>query len=180
MNIYENARKVSPKMKVVVGPFGHSFPENIYRHPGPSYDGRPEMVRWFNHWLKDDYVDKDDLLNEPDITLFIRTNLTMGNYRYEPEWPIPRQQTRRMFMSNEQKLVEYLPKSRSDHNIDVLEYKSWVGFEGGQWWGSLVGDQRPFDKYCLIYQSEIVQETTELIGFVNVSLQVTEKICISH
>jgi len=98
ISIYENSRSVSPKIEVAVGPFVHSMPEYSNRNPGPSYDGKAEMVRWFNYWLKDD-SQHSDILEEPDITLFIRTSLTTGTYRYESQWPIVRQHIRRMFMS---------------------------------------------------------------------------------
>ncbi|CAM4797759.1 unnamed protein product [Rotaria magnacalcarata] len=88
INIYEHAHQISPKIKVVVGPFVHAMPEFSTRNPGPGYDGTAEMIRWFNHWLKDN-DDSDDILNEPDITLFVRTSLTTGTYRYESHWPIP-------------------------------------------------------------------------------------------
>jgi predicted acyl esterase len=155
-------------MKVVVGPFAHAMPEHTNRNPGPGFDGKGDMIRWFNYWLKDE--NNTGIMDEPDITLFIRTSLTTGVYRYEPQWPIPRQKTRRMFMTKGQKLTE--EENNNNHDIDTLEYQPWIGLEAGIWWGSLTGDQRSFDKYCLIYDSEIMNETVEIIGFVNVSLQV--------
>jgi predicted acyl esterase len=168
IRIYENARHVSPKMKVVFGPYVHAMPEDSDRNPGPGFDGKGDMIRWFDHWLKDS--NDSDIMDEPDITLFIRTSLTTGFYRYESEWPIPRQKTRRMFLSKGEKLIE--KENNNNSEIDILEYRPWIGLEGGIWWGESIGDQRLFDKYCLIYESEIMNETIEIIGFVNVSLQV--------
>jgi predicted acyl esterase len=155
-------------MKVVVGPFAHAMPEYSYRNPGPGFDGKGDMIRWFDYWLKDD--NDSAIMHEPDITLFIRTSLTTGFYRYEPEWPIPRQKNHRMFLSNGQKLNEKENKNKNE--IDTLEYRPWIGLEGGIWWGESIGDQELFDKYCLIYDSEIIDQPLEIIGFVNVSLQV--------
>ena len=168
MRIYENARHISPKIKVLVGPFVHAMPESINRNPGPGFDGKGDMVRWFNYWLKD--INDTNIISEPDITLFIRTNLTTGFYRYESEWPISRQKNHRLFLSKEQKLIDRENVDNSE--IDTLLYRPWIGLEGGIWWGSSLEDQKMFDKYCLIYESEIIQETIEIIGFVNVSLQV--------
>ena len=155
-------------MKVVLGPFVHAMPEYSDRNPGPGFDGKGDMIRWYNHWLKD--ANNSEIMDEPDMTLFIRTSLTTGIYRYEPQWPIPRQQTRRMFMTNGQKLIG--EENSNNDGIDTLEYRPWIGLEAGIWWGWLTGDQRSFDEYCLIYESEIINETVEIIGFVNVSLQV--------
>jgi predicted acyl esterase len=176
INIYERARQVSPKIKVVVGPFVHAMPEYSSRNPGPGFDGKAEMVRWFNHWLRDENYNSD-IMNEPDITLFIRTSLTTGSYRYESQWPIARQHTRRMFMSKGQKLVEQTTTGQTRENnsgVDTLEYRPWVGYEGGAWLGGLTRDQRPFDKDCLIYESDLIVEEMEIAGFVKVSLQVKE------
>jgi predicted acyl esterase len=181
INIYEHAHQLSPKMKVVVGPFVHAMPEDK-RNPGPGFDGKAEMVRWFNHWLRDEN-ETSSMVSEPDITLFVRTSLTTGAYRYESQWPIARQQIRRMFMSEGKKLVEQavtLSTTRageaSDNNsvVDTLEYRPWIGYEGGAWLGGLTGDQRPFDKDCLVYESDLIVEKTEIVGFVKVSLQVKE------
>jgi predicted acyl esterase len=153
------------------------MPEYSNRNPGPGFDGKAEMVRWFNHWLRDEN-ENSDILNEPDITLFIRTSLTTGTYRYEPQWPIARQQTRRMFMSKGQKLVEQARTGEARENnivVDTLEYRPWIGYEGGAWLGGLTGDQRPFDKDCLVYESDLIVEKIEIVGFVKVSLQVKKQ-----
>ncbi|CAF1180352.1 unnamed protein product [Adineta steineri] len=176
INIYENAHQVSPKIKVVIGPFVHAMPEYSNRNPGPSFDGKAEMVRWFNHWLRDEN-EKNDLINEPDITLFIRTSLTTGTYRYESQWPIGRQRIHRMFMGKGQKLVKQSTTTteeeakENDNHVDTLEYRPWIGYEAGAWLGGLTGDQRPFDKDCLIYESDLIVDKIEIAGFVKVSLQ---------
>ena len=172
MKIYENARQSSPKIKVVVGPFGHTMPQYSSRIPSSAYDGQAEMVRWFSYWLKDD--DRhSDLLNEPDITLYMRTSLTTGSYRYEPQWPIARRQTRRMLMRTGQRLVEQVEKNNEDSaSVDTLKYRAWIGFEAEDWWGVSFRDQRPFDAHCLVYNSDPVNEPIEIAGFVEVSLLV--------
>jgi len=149
------------------------MPEYSDRNPGPGFDGKAEMIRWFNHWLRDENQ-HSDILDEPDITLFIRTSLTTGTYRYEPEWPISRQQIRRMFMSKGHRLVQQAidEENGNKNDIDTLEYRPWIGFEAGVWWGSFTDDQRPFDEHCLIYDSDPVNETIEIVGFVKVSLLV--------
>lgn len=153
---------------MVVGPFVHAMPDYVDYHPGPGFDGRGDMIRWFNYWLKGDNTSY--IIDEPDLTFFIRTSLTTGFYRYEPEWPIPRQQRRRMFLSRGQKLLE--EENDNNDDVDVLVYRPEIGLEAGIWWGYALDDQRPFDQHCLIYESERIQKSTEIVGFVNISLQV--------
>ncbi|CAF1046812.1 unnamed protein product [Rotaria sordida] len=167
---------LSPKIKIVIGPFVHAMPENTNRNPGPGFDSMDEMIRWFNYWLKDNNRN-NDILNEPDITLFIRRNLTTGSYRYEPQWTIPRQRIKRMYMNKGQILSEQgistVEEKYVNNKVDTLEYRSWIGFEGGRWLDGLTGDQRLFDENCLVNQTDPIQETIKIIDFVNVSLQVS-------
>ena len=125
----------------------------------------------------------NDILNEPDITLFIRTNLTTGHYRYESQWPIARQRTRRMYMASGRRLTEELfPTTQATRNnirVDVLEYRPWIGFESGMWLGGVTGDQRSLDEFCLVYQSDPINKTIEVVGFINVSLQVESESTLS-
>lgn len=156
-------------MKVVLGPFVHAMPENTARNPGPGFDGYGDMIRWFDIWLKNDT--ETTVTNETDITLFIRTSLRTGTYRYLSSWPIPMQQKRRYFLRKEKSLV--LEHDSDDASVDTLVYRPSIGYEGGFWWGSVTGDQRNFDQHCLIYESSLVNEIFEIAGFVHVSLQVT-------
>ena len=81
------------------------MPEYSNRNPGPGFDGKAEMVRWFSYCLKDGNQ-HSDIVDESDITLFIRTSLTTGTYQYESEWPIARQQIHRMYMTKGRKLID--------------------------------------------------------------------------
>ncbi len=59
--------------------------------------------------------------------------------------------------------------------VDTLEYQPGIGYEGGAWLGGLTGDQRPFDKDSLVYESDLIVEKIEIVGFIKVSLQVNSK-----
>ncbi|CAF4324014.1 unnamed protein product [Rotaria sp. Silwood2] len=175
LRVYEKSRQNSPKIKVTIGPFVHAMPENVNRHPGPSFDGKAEMIRWFNYWLKDD-KNGTEIMKEPEITLFVRTGLTTGHYRYETEWPIARQEIQRMHMCKGHQLIE----KNACNDVDTLEYRPWIGFEAGTWLGGLTGDQQPFDKDCLVYDSEPINTAIEIIGIVNVSLHVSTTARLTH
>ncbi|CAF4719022.1 unnamed protein product, partial [Rotaria sp. Silwood2] len=62
----------------------------------------------------------------------------------------------------------------------TLEYRPWIGFEAGTWLGGLTGDQQPFDKDCLVYDSEPIKKAIEIIGIVNVSLHVSTTARLTH
>ena len=50
--------------RALIGPWGHSWPENAF--PGPRIDGRPEYLKWFDHFLKG--IDAG-VVNEPPVTI---------------------------------------------------------------------------------------------------------------
>ncbi|CAF4024723.1 unnamed protein product [Adineta steineri] len=101
-----------------------------------------------------------------------------------PQWPIPRQRTRRMYMTNDRMLTERIPShvdgKRNNSNVDILEYRPWIGFESGLWLGGSTGNQQSYDEHSLVYQSDPINETIEIIGFVNVSLQVSATAPLAH
>ncbi len=80
--------------KVLIGPWGHYYPEEPDALPGPRIDTRPEYLRWFDHWLKG--IDTG-IMDEPPVTVFVRrwqapALLTLedaGEWRNEACWPPP-------------------------------------------------------------------------------------------
>lgn len=156
------------------------MPQYSHRIPEAAYDGQAEMVRWFDYWLRDG-DQKSDIIQEPDITLYMRTSLTTGSYRYEPQWPIARRQIRRMFMCSGKRLVDRVEENGEDTaDVDTLQYRQWIGYEAGDWWGVSFRDQRSFDEHSLIYDSDPVKETTEIAGFVNISLRVRHNVALRN
>ncbi|CAF1203449.1 unnamed protein product, partial [Didymodactylos carnosus] len=180
LNIYNNARQFSPKIKIVVGPFTHSMPED--NQPGPGYDGNSEIVAWFDYWLKGQDT---NILNEPDVTLFIRnTSLPPsarsenipGEWRYET-WPVEHSHLKRFYLTDGNGLSF---SEQNESRVNELVYKPWIGVESGALWGDLSGDQSPYDKDCLVYDSGILNESVEIVGFVRVSLQVSTTAKLAH
>ena len=45
-------RRLRAPRKVLIGPWGHYYPEERDAFPGPRIDSRPEYVKWFDRWLK--------------------------------------------------------------------------------------------------------------------------------
>jgi putative CocE/NonD family hydrolase len=74
----------------VIGPWAHASTDTSL--PGPNIDLVPEMIRWWDRWLKgeDNGIDR-----EPPIALFAQRSTrpgatrpeTRGTWRYEPTWP---------------------------------------------------------------------------------------------
>ena len=63
-----------------------------------SDEGKHEMLRWYDHWLKG----KDTgIMDEPPVKLCIRTSVRECEWRFENEWPLARTQYRRYYLNPE-------------------------------------------------------------------------------
>ena len=58
-----------------------------------SLEMRLEMLRWYDHWLKDNDT---GMMDEPPIRLFVRSS--KDGYREENEWPLERTQHTRFYL----------------------------------------------------------------------------------
>ena len=58
-----------------------------------SRELRLEMLRWYDHWLKDNDT---GIMNEPPVNLFIRGD---NRYRVENEWPLQRTQYTKFYLN---------------------------------------------------------------------------------
>ena len=78
--------------RLLAGPWSHAATDNS--SPGPRIDLVPEMVRWWDRWLRSQPSDLDD---EPVVTYFMRRSTKpspvldsyAGQWRRE-DWPCPR------------------------------------------------------------------------------------------
>ena len=171
---YDGYRNSLPRMlenveaptKAMIGPWDHDFPHNAALQP--QVEWRAEAVRWFDQWLKD--IDTG-ILEEPDFAVYIRDyhppddslERIPGFWRWENGWPIKRIETQNWYAQENHKLST-IP---GINDIHTLENIPSIGLEGGgptMWWGSIPPDQRPMDENSLVYDSEVLVETIEILG----------------
>ena len=171
---YDGYRNSLPRMlenveaptKAMIGPWDHDFPHNAALQP--QVEWRAEAVRWFDQWLKD--IDTG-ILEEPDFAVYIRDyhppddslERIPGFWRWENGWPIKRIETQNWYVQENHKLST-IP---GINDIHTLENIPSIGLEGGgptMWWGSIPPDQRPMDENSLVYDSETIVETIEILG----------------
>jgi putative CocE/NonD family hydrolase len=63
-----------------------------------SDEGKVEMLRWYDYWLKD----RDTgIMDEPPVKLCIRRSETECAWRFEDEWPLARTEYTRYYLSTE-------------------------------------------------------------------------------
>lgn len=158
--------------RLILGPWAHASAETSL--PGPNADLVPEMLRWWDRWLKgiDNGVDE-----EPPIVLFVRRSTrprpdlaeVRGEWRYEPGWPLERSGELPLPLRNA------ITSGRAPSETDVLEVRGDVGWTA---WISCAGhlpygqpqDQRPDEAFSLVYEWPPLDEELEILGHPRVEL----------
>lgn len=170
---FRTLENVKPFTKILFGPWSHMALENSI--PGPHLDSVPEMLKWWDRWLKgiDNGLDR-----EPPIQVYMRRFTTpepdlwihRGEWRQEPEWPVARG-------------VEV---SRSlGEGTDEMEIRGDVGFYGSIWcagtmpWGPPM-DQRLDEALSLVYDlAGPLEEEIEVLGHPRASITVTSSVPVA-
>jgi len=132
-----------------------------------SRELRLEMLRWYDHWLKNNDT---GIMNEPPVNIFIRGD---GKYRTENEWPLERTQYTKFYLNpgpveaarslNNGGLSQKEP-TKTDSSFEY-EYpnKDWTQFSG---LGSALLDKglpNPTAK-ILTFTTEPLKEDLEVTG----------------
>lgn len=165
-------------IKAELGPYVHGWPDNAV--PGPNYEWRHEFIRWWDYWLKGQDT---GIMDEPRFAVFVREGhspdaklkMTPGHWRYE-DWPIKRTQWKKFYPVDEHQLMI----KTANPGIDQLKYVPSYGVEAGYWWGEPTADMRPADAGSLIYDSNVLTEKMEIIGFPQVRMKVSADARLAH
>jgi hypothetical protein len=171
---FRTLENVKPFTKILFGPWSHMSLENSI--PGPHLDMVPEMLKWWDRWLKgiDNGLDR-----EPPIQVFMRRFtdpepdlwIANGEWRQEPDWPVERG-------------VEV---SRSlGEGSDDLDIRGDVGFYGSIWcagtmpWGPPM-DQRLDEVFSLVYDlAGPLEEEVEILGHPRAEITVTSSVPVAY
>jgi uncharacterized protein len=143
----EALRKHGIPHRLLVGPWPHASPSSAA--PGPRIDLVPQMVAWWDRWLRgeDNGVD-DGAPGRPAVTAFVRTStrpapdldLHQGFWTRE-DWPSPRVSPQRVELDERPPYVV-----RPDVGVDA-----WIDCAGHLPWGQS-GDQRHDDVESLTWE----------------------------
>ncbi len=164
-------QQLSAPKQVLIGPWGHYYPEEPAALPGPRIDTRPLYRRWFNHWLKG--IDTG-LMQEPPITVFVRrwqkpSLLTLedaGTWRTEPGWPPPDMDPVAFYFASDGMLSD----APGQDECDCYEYRASVGLASGRrGLGSttpfaMPTDQRADEPWSVLYTGKPLSEPMLLLG----------------
>ncbi|WP_438310563.1 CocE/NonD family hydrolase [Sporosarcina sp. FA9] len=161
--------------KGLIGPWAHEYPEVAV--PGPQIGFLQECLRWWDHWLKD--IDTG-IMEEPMLRAWVNDSvppktdyaIRPGHWVAENEWP-PEVDTRKQYYLSNNQLNE---KQVSEEAIIVSSIQEHGLYSGvfcpfGQP-GDLPSDQRIENGLSVVFTSEPVNESVEILGFPEFTVEV--------
>jgi len=107
----------------------------------------------------------------PDMSL----KITPGHWVCE-DWPIEGTVWKKLFPS-EYRTLQDQPEAPA---VEKLRYVPSYGVVTGLWWGEPTGDMRPDDAGSLVFDSPVIEESFEIVGFPQVRLRVSADAPLAH
>lgn len=161
----------------LIGPWAHNY--GHVGNPGPAIGFLQECVRWWDQWLKG----RDTgIMNEPMLRAYMQEGVPPkalypvcpGRWVGEAAWPSARIKQRALHLNNPGTLDG---KPRREARLDHKSLQT-VGLAAGEWcsYGTggsgpqFPGDQRADDGGSLVFQTEPLTKTVEILGAAEVHL----------
>jgi predicted acyl esterase len=154
--------------KGLIGPWSHSFPHNSV--PGPSIGFLQEALRWWDYWLKG--IDTG-IMDEPMFRVWMQESVIPqahyasrpGRWVAESAWPSPQIERRRLALDASGFLV---PSGAAEKRLEIQSPPA-TGITSGDWCafgrtGEMPTDQRADDDHSLIFDSEPLAKSVEILG----------------
>ena len=155
--------------KGLVGPWSHSYPHIAL--PGPAIDFLTEMLRWWDHWLKDQDT---GIMDEPALRVWMQDSVPPttsyierpGRWVGESSWPSPDITEMRLSLTHHR----LVPEGTAGETHELrLRSPVTVGLYAGKWCSyasgpDLAHDQRREDGGALVFQSAPLEQDLEILG----------------
>jgi putative CocE/NonD family hydrolase len=161
--------------KGLIGPWSHKYPH--LGVPGPAIGFLQECLRWWNHWLKGE---ETGIMAEPMLRVWMQESVPPTSYyAYRPgrwvaekSWPSP---------GIEPRVLALAPGriAREGETVEeaalTIQSPLTVGLFAGKWCSYAAGpdlahDQRQEDGGALVFDSDPLDDTTEILGAPEVDL----------
>ena len=170
--------------RLLIGPWAHASTDISL--PGPNIDLVPEMLRWWDRWLKDE---DNGIDREPPIVLFAQRSTRpgatrpemRGAWRYEPTWPAERLRPT---------TARPLPTPHTDaptgdgRTTSSTSAATSAGPRGSPARASLPwgqpDDQRPDEAFSLSYTWPPLEHDLEILGHARLAVTLTSSAPIAY
>jgi len=161
--------------KGLIGPWAHAYPH--FALPGPQIGFLQEMLRWWDHWLKGV---ETGVMDEPMLWAWMTDSVKPAPYHEtlpgrwvaEPSWPPPANRSHRLFLTD-----DGLRGERAHLTARAVCSPQTVGKQAGSWCpfgraADQAGDQREDDNRSLVFETEVLGSTIEILGAAILTLDV--------
>ena len=165
----------TPK-KALIGPWPHAFPHAAV--PGPRIGFFQEAVRWWDYWLKGE---DNGIMDEPVLRAWMEDWIAPAPYHderpgrwvAETEWPSSRIATRSWYLN-----VMSLGTKADPEDAVRVRSPLTTGLRGGDFYGFGADgdaplDQRADDGKSLVFDSDPLEESLEILGAPVVTLELS-------
>lgn len=170
--------RLEAPLKIDVGPWNHSTPDD--GTPGPNYEYLGRVIRWLDYWLKGvkNGVGREVAAGKKEMLLFVRNghspdanlDVTPGSW-YKLDWhPESLLTPTTLYPQSGGRLTKTSGKRSC---TEPLFYRPGSGVHAGFWWGDVTGDVAQDDVQALAYNSAPVTEPVIIVGFPKVKLRVS-------
>ncbi|PTX64286.1 hypothetical protein C8P63_10369 [Melghirimyces profundicolus] len=166
--------------KGLVGPWSHKYPHDGV--PGPAIGFLQEVLRWWDHWLKDQDT---GMMKEPMIHSWMQDSFEPktkydkipGRWIGEEQWPPPKIESVRYPLAPGKILMDDSTPDSASESLTIQSPLN-VGLFAGKWYSSgdapdLPYDQRLEDGGSLVFESEALVQKLEIHGSPAVELELS-------
>jgi putative CocE/NonD family hydrolase len=164
--------------KGLIGPWSHKYPH--LGQPGPAIGFLQQLVRWWDHWLKDI---GNDVMDEPMLRTWMQDSVPPstayedrpGRWVGEPAWPSPHVHAER-YPLLPHRIGE--PDEEGERSELTIQSPLSVGQFAGKWCSynappDLPYDQREEDGGSLVFETDVLQQAHEILGAPALDLEVS-------
>jgi len=159
--------------RALVGPWSHKYPHMGV--PGPAIGFLQEVVRWFDHWLKDR---ETGVMEEPMLRLWMQDHVPPdargfheqpGRWVGARSWPSNRLEDRTFTLARAQLRPAGEETEEAPPEVIGVQSPLTLGQFAGKWASyaatpDLPPDQRAEDGGALVFDSPVLAEDVEILG----------------
>jgi hypothetical protein len=170
--------------RVLVGPWPHASVETCI--PGPTIDLVPEMLRWWDRWLKGVDTGVDD---EPPIAVYLQRStppdplraVVEGEWRFEPTWPPERLRPRPLALGDA--LPGGIAWGEGPLDTTPIDGEvgpaAWISCAASMPWCQ-PSDQRPDEAMSLTYTWDPLERDLDILGHPVLRARVTSDVAVTY
>ncbi len=162
----------------LIGPWSHRYPH--LGMPGPAIGFLQEALRWWDQWLKGK---ETGIMEEPMLRAYMHDSVPPttsyehrpGRWVGEPSWPSPNIEMRSYTLGWTHIVPGY---GESPEVPQTVRSPLTLGLFGGKWCSysgapDLPHDQREDDGGAMVFESEPLAETMEILGRPEVEIELS-------